>query len=252
VSKFLTALVLLGLCLLPATLHADTNVFEAWDGLLRKHVQVGHKQQIETALVNYLRLGKEPKYKQLILDLPSVSTANLKTRNQKLAFWINVYNIAAVKMVVEHYPVKSIKDLGHLFQSVWDKPAVWIGGRMFSLGHIEHKILRPLAEPRIHFAIVCASLSCPDLRAEAYFPDRLDAQLKEQVTVFLRNSTKGFRRVNANKIEVSAIFNWFQKDFDSVGGVTGFLEAGLGSPLGKTEIGYLPYNWSLNGLQSLR
>lgn len=113
---------------------------------------------------------------------------NLSSREKKLAFYINSYNILALKMVVDHWPLKSIKDIGSLFRPVWGKVAGTISGKLVSLDDIENDIIRPMGEPRIHLAIVCASVSCPDLRTEPYTAKKLDSQLDEQVRLFLNNN----------------------------------------------------------------
>ncbi|MGH8557393.1 MAG: DUF547 domain-containing protein [Methylococcales bacterium] len=104
---------------------------------------------------------------------------------------MNSYNILAIKMVLDHWPVESIKDAGGLLNPVWNQRAGEIGGEPVTLGQIEHKILRPMGEPRIHFAIVCASVSCPNLYNQPYTAARLNTQLDEQVRGFSGNEEEG-------------------------------------------------------------
>lgn len=194
--------------------------FSSWDGLLKKYVAPKTINGVKLQAVDYKRLGKDQAYTKLIKDLEQVSLSDLKTRQEKLTFWINVYNIMAAKMVVDHYPVKSIKDAGSLFTAVWKKEVGVVAGKKRTLNEIEHEILRKMSEPRIHVAIVCASVSCPDLRGEAYTADKLDEQLNDQLKLFLANAEKGLRvDLNKGRVYLSSIFKWFKEDFEAKGGV---------------------------------
>ena len=157
--------------------------------------------------------------------------------------------------VLDQYPTKSIRDGGTLFTSIWKKKVATVAGTPYALDDIEHGILRKaFKEPRVHFAIVCASLSCPDLRAEPYDAARLEAQLDEQAAAFLSNATKGLQPgPDGRTARVSSIFNWFGGDFLASGGVAAFIRArsnqAVAARLGAlTESGlsYLDYDWSLN------
>ena len=186
--------------------------FSGWDGLLNKHVGPTTIADVRLAGVDYPALKKDPAYAKLIADLKSFSPATLKTGKEKMAFWINAYNIMAVKMVVDHYPVDSIKDAGSFFQSVWKKEVGVIDGKEVTLNDIEHEILRKMGDPRIHVAIVCASVSCPDLRREVYTADRLDAQLDDQFKKFLENPRKGLQVNHKNeRILLSKILTGLKK-----------------------------------------
>jgi hypothetical protein len=198
-------------------------------------------------------MKKDPAYSKLIAGLKSFSPAKLKTNREKMAFWINVYNVMAVKMVVDHYPVDSIKDAGSLFESVWKKDVGVVGGKTVTLNDIEHEILRKMGDPRIHVAIVCASVSCPDLRQEAYTVDKLDAQLDDQFKQFLANKGKGLQVDRSKKrVTLSKIFDWFEEDFEPKGGVLTYIsryapekdQALLKKE--KLKVSYLDYNWDLN------
>jgi len=150
-------------------------------------------------------------------------------------------------MVVDHWPLDSIKDVGSLISPVWGKSAGSIDGETVSLDDIENKILRPLGEPRIHFAIVCASVSCPDLRNTPYTASNLNAQLDEQIQQFLSNADKGLR-IGNESIQISKIFDWFGKDFKPVGGVEAFIRRY------RSDLPQLPlkeninYDWDVNGI----
>jgi len=142
---------------------------------------------------DYAAVLDSREFDKLIAGLESFSPAELRGRDESLAFWINVYNIFAVKLVRDYYPIEGIKDVGGIFSPAWIVPAGKVGGKMYTLYGIEHKILRSMNEPAIHFAIVCASVSCPDLRVEAYTASALNDQLKSQINRFLENREKGMR-----------------------------------------------------------
>jgi len=240
-------------CMMLAPSSAWAFDFTSWDGLLKKHVGPTTIAGVRLAGVDYPAIKKDPAYAKLVADLKSFSPAALKTPKEKMTFWINVYNIMAVKMVVDHYPVKSIKDAGSLFGSVWKKKVGVVGGKEVTLNDIEHEILRKMGDPRIHVAIVCASVSCPDLRNEAYTSDKLDAQLDDQMQRFLENRGKGLQ-VDRGKgrVTISKIFDWFEDDFKPKGGVLPFLSRYAPEkdrPLlkkGDVDVSYLNYNWDLN------
>ena len=184
------------------------------------------------------------------------SPLKLKTYEEKLAFWINVYNVFAVKIVADNYPVKSIKDVGGLFKSVWKVKAGIVGGREYTLHEIEHEILRKMEEPRIHAAIVCASISCPNLSIETFIPERINEQLDIQMKGFLANPKKGMRVETSGALKrlfLSPIFDWFKEDFESRGGVLKFIEPYVDPKHRQVftnsslSILYMDYNWSING-----
>ena len=236
--------------------HAKAFEFSDWDILLKKHVKPGLVDGISLNTVVYGNLRLDPVSHRLENNLKSFPLSKLKTNQEKLAFWINVYNIFAVKIVKDNYPLKSIKDVGGLFKSVWKLKVGAVDDRKYSLDEIEHGILRKMGDPRIHTAIVCASISCPDLSIEAYKPEKLDHQLDRQMRRFLANPNKGMR-INANtkspKIFLSPIFDWFADDFKSSGGVLKFIKPyvlpkyrhALENP--QHRVSYMDYNWSING-----
>ena len=210
-------------------------------------------------VVDYAGLREEPRWRQLVVALGTSDRAALRTREQKLAFWINAYNIFAIDLVVQGDPPQSIKDLGNFLWPVWKRDAGEIAGRRYSLDEIEHEILRKMGEPRIHAAIVCASTSCPSLRRVPFSADAIDSQLDEVFRGFVADTRKGVR-IDAPQrtLFLSSIFDWFAKDFESVGGVLPFVRRHLSDSraaelrtLGDgVEIEYLDYDWSLNRARS--
>jgi hypothetical protein len=163
---------IIALCFILLSNYSLANSSASFDwsdysALLKQNVQPGETSGIRTNLVNYTVIASDPKFSSLIERLASFNPSSLKGA-EKLAFYINTYNLFAIKLIADHKPKHSIRDIGTWFSPVWQKPAAMLNTKTISLDTIEHKILRHMNEPRIHFAIVCASLSCPDLRTEAY------------------------------------------------------------------------------------
>ena len=193
---------------------------------------------------------------------------NSWTQSQRLAFLINLYNAATLKLIVDHYPVKSIKDIGSLFKGPWDQPVVRLFGKTTTLNHLEHDILRKqYSEPRVHMTLVCAAKGCPRLRSEAYLAEKLDEQLDDQSRGYL-SSPVGLNVDRKKKVVYfSSIFKWYGEDFvakySPTSGFTGldkteravanFCSGYLISAdrdflsTGGYSVKYLDYDWSLNG-----
>ncbi|MDP1773540.1 MAG: DUF547 domain-containing protein [Methylobacter sp.] len=244
--RFTKSLLLAGVLnlTLPATAFAASPDWSVYAQVLQS-VKAGNKHSTPLNLVDYSALKKSGQLEAAYQVIKAFPVETLANREEKLAFYINAYNILALKMVLDHWPVDSIKDAGNLLSPVWKKTAGVIGGQEVSLDAIENEVLRPMGEPRIHFAIVCASVSCPDLRTEPYTADKLNAQLDDQVNSFLGNTQKGLND-DGKIIHVSKIFDWFEKDFKAVGGIEAFIRQhriGLSISAIKADI---EYDWSLN------
>ncbi|GJL77465.1 MAG: hypothetical protein NPINA01_04540 [Nitrospinaceae bacterium] len=242
-------------CLFGQVLMAGASGFSDWDVLLKKYVGTTTVHGVTLNAFPYKDLKGDPGFQKVVDQLKSASVQDLTTREQKLSFWINVYNILAAKVVVDNYPVESINDVGSIFKRVWKRPAGVVDGKMRTLDEVEHEILRKMGDPRIHVAIVCASVSCPDIRKEAYTAERLDEQLDDQVRKFLENVEKGMKIDEKRKrVYLSSIFKWFEEDFESQGGVISFVSRY--APPSKKEglqkfgknVKYLDYDWDLNEL----
>lgn len=169
--------------------------------------------------------------------------------NEEKAFWINVYNAFTIKLIIDHYPVKSIKDLGgslYKINTPWDIQFIKIGDETYDLNNVEHqKLRRAYNDPRIHFAIVCASKSCPKLLNEAYVPSKLDEQLDQAARNFLKDTFRNI--ISTNKVAISSIFKWYSGDFTKNGTLIDFLNKY--SPVkikADADISYLDYDWDLN------
>ncbi|MGN7611954.1 DUF547 domain-containing protein [Magnetococcales bacterium HHB-1] len=225
-------------------LHAQEPSWEAYRQLLNQHVSVKKKSGIQLNWVNYSLLKSDPKFAQVVETIAQFSPLELSNKNEKLAFYINAYNILAMKVVLDHWPIKSIKDVGSFFRPVWKVAAGKIGGEEVTLHQVEHEILRKMGEPRIHMAIVCASLSCPDLRAEPFEAKKLSQQLNDQSQNFINNRAKGVY-ITGNTVHVSKIFDWFEEDF---GDVLGFIRRWhKGIPSQARWQADIDYHWQLNG-----
>jgi hypothetical protein len=169
--------------------------------------------------------------------------------NEQKAYWINAYNAFTVSLILQHYPVKSIEDIGGKIYKVntpWDIKFITIGGKKYDLNNIEHGILRKnFNDPRIHFALVCASMSCPKLRNEAYTTSQLNAQLEGAGRDFLNDRSKN--RVSANHAELSKYFSWYKGDFTKNGSLADYINKYSQDKINaNTKISSIDYNWSLN------
>lgn len=243
------------IALLAGALPAVAADNDAYARLLRAHVRPGEIGGIRLYLVDYRAVKADPAYAEALATLAGTRVEALGSDAEREAFWINAYNLLAIKAVLDQYPTASIKDGGSLLSPIWKKSIGAVGGTPYSLDAIEHGVLRKaFREPRVHFAIVCASLSCPDLRPEPFVATRLGAQLDEQVAAFLGNPTKGLAPgPDGRTARVSSIFKWFAGDFESSGGVAAFIRAkapsdvaGRVRALTDAGLSYLDYDWSLN------
>ncbi|MDH5258391.1 MAG: DUF547 domain-containing protein [Gammaproteobacteria bacterium] len=227
-------------------LKAEEPDWRDYNQLLEKYVEPGEINNVKLMTVDYAGLKNETKFKKVVSQIAVFDTNKLSNENERLSFYINAYNILAIKVVLDHWPVKSIKDIGNLFSPVWKRNAGVVNQKIVSLHEVEHEILRKMNEPKIHMAIVCASVSCPDLRAEAYTAAKLNSQLDEQTKKFLANNKKGLY-FNGSTAYVSKIFDWFEDDFIQYGGVKSFIRHYYPNVLSTTEIDAdISYDWQLN------
>jgi hypothetical protein len=217
---------------------------ESWTKLLNKYVSV-------EGSVNYAGLKKEEAKLDAYLKVLSENhPTDAWAKEDQLAFWINAYNAFTVKLIVKNYPVKSIKELGGSIYKVntpWDIKFIKIGEETYDLNNIEHDIIRKeFEEPRIHFAVNCASVSCPILRNEAFVGSKLDTQLDDQAKAFINDKSKNDIQVKSAKL--SKIFRWFKGDFEKAKKtVEDFINKYSTVKITKrTEIDYNDYIWELN------
>lgn len=216
-----------------------------WDTLLRQHVD-------DLGLVDYHGMRTDSHQLQQYLDLLRQNPPNDKTwsSEERMVYWINAYNAFTVELILDHYPTESIKDIKNgipFVNSVWDIKFIEIGGEKLDLNNIEHGILRSdFSDPRIHFALVCASLSCPKLLNAAFTPDQLEQQLEQAARAFFNDPFRN--KITGETICLSKILSWYWGDFkgqytnryELVDQYTeGFLDR-------SRPIEFLEYNWSLN------
>ncbi len=251
-------------------LHARAQAFDtahaAWTALLQRHVRLlrgGQASQLRYAGVAADRAALKAYLDSLSVVAPA--TFDAWGRPAQMAFLINAYNAFTVELILTKYPaLASIKDLGSLFSSPWKPKWVPLLGGKVSLDDIEHAMLRARGrydDPRIHFAVNCASIGCPMLREEAFTAERLDAQLDEQARRFLADRTRNRWNAQRGRLEVSKIFDWYGEDFTlghrGIRSLAGYL-AGFADVLaddaaarsriraGQAEIAFLDYDWALN------
>lgn len=196
----------------------------------------------------------EPKLDDYLKILEAVDSKSL-SEDEQFAFYANAYNAWTIKLILSGYPeVKSIKDFGNIFKSPWKKEIVRIEGEVITLDNVEHDILRPrFKDPRVHFAINCAAISCPPLRPEPFQGDILNTQLDDATRSFLNDPTS--YKFDGNNFYVSRIFKWFAEDFNH--DVLGFylkyadgeLKQKLSANRKKIQVKYLDYDWALNKLE---
>jgi hypothetical protein len=213
-----------------------------WDTLLRAHVVDGR--------VDYDAIRDDSRFAATVARIATADLAG-HDRTAVLAFYINSYNVLAVQGILQGRSPKT--NLGKLRFFYRDKYTV--AGDELSLNRLEHHRIRPLGEPRIHFAIVCASASCPPLRSEAYTIESLDHQLDDNARTFLNDPNKNRIDIEAGVAHLSKIFKWFRKDFEEAAGsvqsyVAGFIDDPLAAQSlreDRLRVRYLDYDWSLNG-----
>ncbi len=204
-------------------------------------------------MVNYKNLKKNPvQLDEYLKTLSAVKKSEYDSfsSSQQLAFMINAYNAFTIKLMRDHWPVKSIKDLGGLFSSAWKKEFFSLLGQKRHLDWIEHEVIRKdFNEPRIHFAVNCASMGCPPLRQEAFRASAIDHQLEEQAKLFLNDTTKN--KYENGEAKLSKIFDWYGSDFTKDGGdlinaLNQWREKKFPS---NAKITFLNYDWAPNSTE---
>jgi hypothetical protein len=219
----------------------------AFDALLERHVHDG--------LVDYASLKKDPGLTGCVRLFGEVDPALLPGRSERLAFWINAYNLFAMKGVADSYPVSSIREIGVLGRFTFFRGLRFRAGqRECTLDTIMHKILRPqFHEPRIHFAAVSASLGSPRLRSRAFHPDDLEGELDAAARAFVLDPSRVRLDGKQGVLYLSPIFDWFGEDFDRAAGsrldfIRRYLPPSEAASLGGgvETIRYLDFDWRLN------
>jgi len=247
---------------IPASAGFDHN-HRVWNELLKDHVF--WLDDGVASVVNYPDfLTDKVALERYLASVSAVAKADYQrwSREQRLAFLINAYNAFTVKLVLDHWPVESIKDIGGWFSKPWKMEFFTLLGEDHHLDWIEHEVIRKpgnFNEPRIHFAVNCAAIGCPALRAEAYVGERLDSQLDDQTRRFLADRSRN--RIDGDTLKLSSIFKWYREDFEQgwqgIDSLEEFLllrARTLGIPTSRDSapsienlaIEFLDYDWSLN------
>jgi hypothetical protein len=226
------------------------------EGQIVDHTLFGEllAKNVKEGVVDYAGFKAEERKLDRYLYILEITNPDSLGREEQFAFYINAYNAWTIKLILTEYPgVKSIKDIGSIFQSPWKKEFVRINGKTMTLDDIEHKVLRPyFKDARVHFAINCASKSCPPLISEPYRGPVLDTQLDRVTGDFL--NTPGNYRMEGDTLWVSSIFKWFGGDFndDPVAFYRTYAKGELRKQLDakgdRIKVKYLDYDWSLNGV----
>jgi hypothetical protein len=259
------AVVLLGLVAGNAFAQFD-QTYKAWDDLLKKHVK--YVQNGNASRVDYAGFAKDRAALKTVLDsysaLPKAEFDKWPKPAQQ-AFLINAYNAFTIELILTKYPdLKSIRDLGSFVSKPWSKKFFTLFGQETNLDNIEHDMLRKEGvydDPRVHTAVVCASIGCPMLRNEAFTAVNLEASLEDGMKRFLSDRTRNRLNSQTKKLEISKIFDWYGKDFEkghkgftSVKATMAKYASQLADPNGerelvreqKADITFLEYDWSLN------
>jgi hypothetical protein len=220
--------------------------------ILSKYVQLEGKQ----SFFKYKELKANPAvFNDYLKELESVERSDYKgfTKDQQLSFWINAYNAYTIKLIMDNYPLDSIKDIGSIFSGPLDKDFIKLKLRdkKYTLNDIEHKTIRKyFKEPRIHFAVNCASMGCPSLLNEAFIAVKLNEQLERAASNFLLNTEKNAFISKDKELLLSKIFKWYGDDFKpKFGSVEGFVSKYITFPKG-TEIEWDDYSWKLNEIKN--
>lgn len=218
---------------------AQYTNYQFFETFLQKYVD-------ENGKVNYTKINSN----KVDLDKVIARFDDLKpkqnwSKNEKLAYWINAYNAFSIKLIIDNYPLKSITEVSN----AWKINFINFEGSKISLDDIDYRILKPLQEPRIHFAINCASYSCPSLKNRAFYPDTIEQELENAAFTFLNDAERN--QISKKEAKLSKLFDWFAADFTTELDLISFINQYSKVKINNsTKISYLDYNWSLNNVEA--
>lgn len=242
IQTYIATLLLVVLTCLPFqafAYHADL------DGLLKTYLKPVKSEGIDYIAVDYDGWAKDKRHKQVMDDLMSINPDTIESDSAKKAYWINVYNIFVVDMIAKTGERETVSNLGDALKSPFSTYKWKISGKEYTLDQIKNDILRPMGDPRIHFALNSATISDPDLRREAYRPARLEGQLRDQVLVSFKNPTKGIQ-FDGDIVRVPHFMKVNKMDFKS-GDIKTWLKGYYPEHINAdSEIGFFQQNWNLN------
>ncbi|MCP5003550.1 MAG: DUF547 domain-containing protein [Planctomycetes bacterium] len=235
--------------------ETDSSIWENYSEILQMAVSLNEYETVDGVFghssVDYRKIKNTPeiqqKIKHQLMKLTSVKEPG--EQKQKLAFWINAYNFFTIVDIVDNYPVKSMKEIG------WKTRHHTVNHKSHSLDDIEHKFIRPLGGPRIHFAINCASVGCPSLKRETYTGDKIDTQLDKAVINALKNPLH-LRLATKDILHTTLLFKWFKQDFKTgkFKGIENFVHLYAPKRLRKIKRikTKIEYDWALNTEQNIQ
>jgi hypothetical protein len=209
-----------------------------YNELLQAHVS-------KEGMVDYKNFNQK-RLRLYLTSLEKVTPNSSWSKDRKKAFWINVYNAYTLQIVLENYPVKSIRNIKKSGKTAWRIPFVKVGNQTYTLDDLEHEILRKKhKDPRIHVAVNCASISCPKLLNVAFTEENLDTKLENLMIGFVNDTTRN--KISNEKVKISKIFSWFKEDFTEKGSIIEYLNQYSETPIHKNaQIRYKTYDWNLN------
>ena len=237
----IVGMVLIALFMFPAAADETAGLHDKLSQVLKAHVKDG--------VVDYDGIEDDQRFFQYLDELALTNPDEFATDQEKLAYWINAYNALAIKGIIDDLSPSSFFGRISYFKTT-DYQA---GGRVIDLYDLERDVIIPFDEPRIHFAIVCASMSCPKLISEAYVASRLDEQLQNSAVDFINDPAKNQFDTDRKVAKLSKIFDWFEGDFKKHSGsvqkyVSQYLkDANLAGELDSYPVKHLKYDWNLNG-----
>lgn len=222
----------------PVETNAAMVDHSGWDALLQQYVS-------DEGNVNYEGIQQEAEAFETYLALLSANHPQESwSREEQMVFWINAYNAFTVKLINENYPLESIMSIDG--GKAWDRQFINIGDKTYSLNAIEHDILRPqFKDARVHFAVNCASFSCPKIWNHAFTAENVETALEELSVGFVNDPARN--TLSAESVQISSLFDWYKDDFTTDGTVIDFINKYAASPVNAdATIGYMEYNWNLN------
>ena len=215
------------------------------------------KKYVKGGKVDYQSVKDDDALREYIKQVKNTEPYNIPEGNDRLAFWINAYNAFTIKLISDYYPLNSITDIEEeTGVNPWSVNFIEMaGGRKFSLDEIEKEIIIPdYKDPRIHYVLVCAAESCPELISEAYLPSKLNEQLNTQAAIFLDDQDKNYLDKKENALYLSTIYKWYagdfvRKDTTVIGHILKYINEGDKNFIlqnNTEDINYIDYSWKLN------
>ncbi|MDA9333614.1 DUF547 domain-containing protein [Polaribacter sp.] len=209
-----------------------------YNELLQAHVT-------KEGIVDYKNFNQK-KLRLYLTSLEKVTPKTTWSKDKKKAFWINVYNAYTLQIVLDNYPITSIRTIKKEGNTAWKIAFVKVGNQTYTLDHLEHEILRKkYKDPRIHVGVNCASISCPKLLNIAFTEENVNAELEKLMTEFVNDTARN--KISNENIKISKIFSWFKEDFTEKGSIIEYLNQYSETPIDKNaQIRYKTYDWNLN------